>query len=166
MSFNSEEEEREREREREGGMEGGCVLGREREREHQVTRRGSSVHRLWGTSATRRLYSAKIMDGTKPAMESNAEETQDEGQESKGTSAPPLTAARLCVFPPPPRLETRCASLGGLTYLQWLLVCARHNSGAFFFSPSSLCGPSPIRGWFRGKKKKSNNDLSAADDRD
>lgn len=26
------------------------------------------------------------MDGTKPAMDSNAEETQDEGQESKGSA--------------------------------------------------------------------------------
>ena len=57
-------------------------------------------------------------------MESNAEETQDEGQESKGTSERPLTAARLCVFSPLLGLETRCASLRGLTSLPWLLVCA------------------------------------------
>lgn len=38
------------------------------------------------------------MDGTKPAMESNAEETQDEGQESKGTLNQPLTFARLVYF--------------------------------------------------------------------
>lgn len=38
------------------------------------------------------------MDGTKPAMESNAEETQDEGQESKGTIIQPLTFAPFRVF--------------------------------------------------------------------
>lgn len=68
------------------------------------------------------------MDGTKPAMESNAEETQDEGQESKGTLNLPLSFAcfsvSICV----------CASRGGLTYLQWLLACARHNSDAFFLA--------------------------------
>lgn len=40
------------------------------------------------------------MDGTKPAMESNAEETQDEGQESKGTIIQPLTFAPFRVFFP------------------------------------------------------------------
>lgn len=39
------------------------------------------------------------MDGTKPAMEPNAEETQDEGQESKGTRNGLLTFACFCVFP-------------------------------------------------------------------
>lgn len=34
------------------------------------------------------------MDGTKPAMDSNAEETQDEGQESKGT----IVRLSLCVY--------------------------------------------------------------------
>lgn len=39
------------------------------------------------------------MDGTKPAMESNAEETQDEGQESKGTlSRPPKFASFVLCF--------------------------------------------------------------------
>lgn len=40
------------------------------------------------------------MDGTKPAMESNAEETQDEGQESKGTLNPQLAFARFWHFSP------------------------------------------------------------------
>lgn len=38
------------------------------------------------------------MDGTKPVMESNAEETQDEGQESKGTRNQPLTCFFLLLF--------------------------------------------------------------------
>lgn len=38
------------------------------------------------------------MDGTKPAMETNPEETQDEGQESKGTLNQPLTFARFSVY--------------------------------------------------------------------
>lgn len=55
------------------------------------------------------------MDGTKPAMESNAEETQDEGQESKGTLKHPQTFARffLLFF----SMGDICASLSGLTYL-------------------------------------------------
>lgn len=61
------------------------------------------------------------MDGTKPAMESNAEETQDEGQESKGTLNPPLAFARFWHFFLL-SLETFASApaRAGLTYLQWL----------------------------------------------
>lgn len=65
-------------------------------------------------------------------MESNAEETQDEGQESKGTLKQPLTFARFC------RLFCVCASLRGLTYLQWLSLVLVCDTIAVPFSVGSL----------------------------
>lgn len=85
-------------------------------------------------------------------MESNAEDTQDEGQESKGSHDrfdQPLTFARLCVFFFGDICV--CASPSGLTYLQWLLACARHNSSASIQPPPS----SPIA--FRGRFLRGSN---------
>lgn len=55
------------------------------------------------------------MDGTKPAMESNAEETQEEGQESKGIKHPQTFAHFFAPFVF--SMGDICASLSGLTYL-------------------------------------------------
>ncbi|MEQ2314563.1 hypothetical protein AMECASPLE_013438 [Ameca splendens] len=74
------------ERERQKGEGGGECM---REREHQVTRTGSTVNSAKvRAQAPGAQIALKIMDGTKPAMESNAEETQDEGQESKDVLLP------------------------------------------------------------------------------
>lgn len=83
-----------------------------------------------------------IMDGTKPAMDSNAEETQDEGQESKGTRHQSPSSAHFCLikgergegkkknrtsfffplsFAPPPGFE-----------------CARYNSDSLFLHSLTL----------------------------
>lgn len=96
------------------------------------------------------------MDGTKPAMESNAEETQDEGQESKGTQSAADICAFLCIFSLWRRSRLRQPERVHL-YLQWLLALARHNSGFFFVGFFHLA----FR-LFEGDLKKKKN-LSAAD---
>lgn len=58
------------------------------------------------------------MDGTKPNMDSNAEENQDEGQESKGTPRQRF----LCVFLRPFGDMRACASPSAS-----LGFCLRHH---------------------------------------
>lgn len=63
---------------------------RERERERRRTVRQQLTVRARTRTAPEnsgRFGSARIMDGTKPAMESTAEDTPEEGQDSKGTHA-------------------------------------------------------------------------------
>lgn len=90
-----------------------CTREKERASAHPAS---SSPHppartHTVGHSRAKRLLSAEIMDGTKPVMESSAEEAQDEGQESKGTR--PLTRGHLRLsarFAPNPRGSARlCA---------------------------------------------------------
>lgn len=113
------EREGERERQREG--EG----GRERER--------ASSHQIWFYHPQtvryqchkRSLYSPKIMDGTKPAMDSNAEENQDEGQESKGT---PADNCRFLVYFPT-FIDVRvCASPSALLAMAQQNICVIYMS--------------------------------------
>lgn len=81
------------------------------------------------------------MDGTKPAMESNAEETQDEGQESKGTLNPQLAFARFWHFFPPVFGDICvCASASGFNLFAMAFSLARDTIAWLFL----FCGLTPI----------------------
>lgn len=91
------------------------------------------------------------MDGTKPAMESNAEETQEEGQESKGTQSAAEICAFLWFFFPFGDVRV-CASPSGFTYTCNGFSLWRDTIAVFFFFfPFGL---SVIWGRFEKTKQK------------